>query len=266
MMKSGPGCHSLNISNDMVRQHFRLADIQQECQIVEGSHTLDGQRIGMTIHVPKALQQQYPFNASAYAFLQELRHEILHFGLIEFPHLPVNKTNYTLAQRDPQQHSYSTNTYLTDECQALHQDTPPYPTAFWLNNERRHSATWIVSTTGLQDFLQFRQQHPQLDMLATHEKLVPQSLQQGTGLLLNRKPGLLLIDNSQHCSLYHARTCCFDNKSVSTSPRTDTPMYAFNEVGLLNYIDMLDSRRGNEHRDAEDLQQVKTFMQQEPGF
>jgi hypothetical protein len=39
-------------------------------------------------------------------------------------------------------------------------------------------------------------------------------------------------------------------------------MYAFNEVGLLNYIDQLDSRRGQQWRDHEDLAAVRAFLEQ----
>jgi len=42
-------------------------------------------------------------------------------------------------------------------------------------------------------------------------------------------------------------------------------MYAYNEQGLLHYIDQLDSRRGAGDRCDEDLQQVKAFLAGEQG-
>jgi hypothetical protein len=89
-----------------------------------------------------------PYASTAYTFLQQLRGAIREHGLIEFPGLPVNPTNHTLAQRAPWEHAYSQNPYLTGFCQLLHQDTPPYPTAFWLGAERRFFATWVTSRQG----------------------------------------------------------------------------------------------------------------------
>ena len=218
----------------------------------------------MCITVPPELRNHYPYNASAYAFLQQLREAIFRYGLIEFPQLPVNRCNYTLAQRSPWQHRYSDNPYLTDLCQLPHQDTPPYPTAFWLGQPRRFSATWIVSDTGLESVSRWRQQHPDASTDELHRQLVPSSLADGTGILLNHSPGLLLIDNSHHHRLYHARTCRFDAIAAQTDHHTDTPMYAYNEIGLMNYIDMLDSRRGTEHRNAEDEALTREFFQSQP--
>ena len=84
------------------RKPFSLYDFEQECEVNEGVHPLDKGEgvapIGLEITVPSALHERYPFNASAYALMQQLRNAIYEYGLIEFPGLPVNKTNYTLAQ------------------------------------------------------------------------------------------------------------------------------------------------------------------------
>src|SRR5690606_31269730 len=116
---------------------FNFDDLARDCAVEIGHRRLDGRAIGARVHVPAALLGQYPYNASCYAFLQQLRAAIDEFGLIEFPGLPVNRTNHTLAQRAPWQHDYSPNPYMTDICQAPHQDTPPFPTGFWLGAPRR---------------------------------------------------------------------------------------------------------------------------------
>lgn len=247
----------------MRRQPFTFSDIEKECAVEAGCYQLDGGVLGCKVSVPQALQQRYPYNGSAYGFLQALREAIFAFGTIEFPGLPLNKTNYTLAQRAPQQHAYSQNPYLTDICQQPHQDTPPYPTAFWLAQPRRFFATWLMSVEGMQAFYAFRQVHPQMPLDEVHRQLVPQSLVQQTGLLVNQQPGLILMDNSEHRQLYHARTCNFAAVAAEPDYKQDAPMYAFNEVGLLHYIDTLDSRRGEEGRDREDLQAVADFLAQE---
>ncbi len=207
--------------------------------------------------------RQHPYNTSAYAFLQQLRTEILEYGTLEFPDLPVNKTNYTLAQRAPREHRYSRNPYLTGEYQHLHQDTPPYPTAFWLDAPRRYFATWVVSTPGLEAFLDYTRRHPQQSLQATHQQLVPECLANGTGVLLNHTPGLLLIDNSEQQKLYHARTAITAQLQNAAADYCDTPMYAFNEIGLLHYIDTLDEHRGQEHRCNEDKSDIQIFLAQE---
>jgi hypothetical protein len=247
----------------MHRKAFEFSDIAQECQLEQHCYTLDNKRLGLKITVPPELYQQHPFNASAYAFLQYLRPQIAEFGIIEFAHLPLNKTNYTLAQRAPKEHLYSSNNYLTDLCQQPHQDTPPYPTAFWLDAPRQYFATWVMSRTGVNTFIEFQRKNPQLSIEEIHQQLVPASLARQTGILLNQTPGLLLIDNSEQQSLYHARTCNFEAINKTPSYPSDNPMYAFNEVGLLNYIDILDSQRGNEYKDVHDLEDVKTFLAQE---
>lgn len=250
----------------MRRQAFTFADIERECHIETDCYQLDGKALGCKVFVPEALQQQYPFNASAYGFLQELRKRIFEFGTIEFPDLPVNKTNYTLAQRSPKEHEYSPNPYMTDICQFPHQDTPPYPTAFWLPDQRRYFATWLMSLQGVKRFHEYCRANPALGIEDLHRDLVPESLQQGIGLLVNQTPGLILIDNSNHRSLYHARTCNFAAVADHPGYKTDAPMYAFNEEGLLHYIDELDIRRGDEGRDPEDAAQVRAFMADEVSF
>lgn len=250
----------------MRRQPFTFSDIARDCRVDTDCHALHGpgsSRLGLRVHVPEALWGGYPYNASAYAFLQQLRPEILAAGLIEFPGLPVNRTNHTLAQRAPRQHAYSSNPYLTGEFQDPHQDTPPYPTAFWLGGPRRFFGTWIISQPGLRDYLECQRAMPHASPEALHRLQVPASLAGQTGVVLNRVPGLLLIDNSDACQLYHARTC--DIAAVSAEPdyREDTPMYAFNEVGLLHYIDTLDSRRGDADRCARDRAEVEAFLRGE---
>lgn len=249
----------------MPRQPFTFHDIAAECRIETGCHSLDGQRLGMKIHVPAALYSRHPFSASAYDFLQFLRPQILEHGTVEFPHLPLNRSNYTLAQRAPWEHAGNPNPYMTDECQSPHQDTPPYPTAFWLGETRRFFATWVMSLQGLRAWGEHCRQQPQAGIASRHRELVPASLANGTGLLLNRNPGLLLIDNSNHRKLYHARTCLFDKLTADTRHEHDAPMYAFNEIGLLEYIDSLDIYRGAQDRNQEEREAVRAFMATEPG-
>jgi len=253
----------------MARVAFELADLLSECGVQEACYRLDGRALGLKIFVPPQLQSQYPFNASAYAFLQQLRGAIQEYGTLEFPDLNINKVNHTLCQRAPKQHDYSKNPYMTGSCQHLHQDTPPLPTAFWLGQVRRYYATWVTSQQGANryfDYLTEALSHglqtefdgEKLDDV--HRLLVPESLANGTGLLLNQQPGLLLIDNSQQHQLYHARTCQFSAVARDPDYSRDAPMYAYNEQGLLHYIDQLDSRRGPDDRCAEDVLQVKAFL------
>ena len=248
----------------MPRAPFTFQDICRECHVDTGIHALHGtanpKRHGARIVVPAELMQRYPYNASAYVLLQQLRAAIFELGTLEFPQLPVNKTNHTLAQRAPREHLYSNNPYLTGEYQHLHQDTPPYPTAFWLNAPRRFFATWVVALPGLQRFTDYTQQFPEQPLQAIHKKLVAESLANGTGVLLNQSPGLLLIDNSEQQQLYHARTCQFSAIEQHPDYSSDTPLYAFNEIGLLHYIDTLDERRGQADRCAQDLADMAAFM------
>lgn len=243
-----------------MRQRFSMADLERDCRVESGCHQLDGRALGLRVQVPAGLFGRYPYNASAYAFLQELRPALRDAGLIEFPGLPLNPINHTLAQHAPWQHGYSSNPYLTDICQQPHQDTPPWPTAFWLGATRRYFATWVVSRRGLEAWLELQRQEPALDVTGLHRRLVPASLEQGIGLLINRDPGLILVDNSSARALYHARTCLFDAVAAAAPGSEDAPMHAFNEIGLLHYIDQLDSRRGPEHRDARDLAEVRAFI------
>jgi hypothetical protein len=249
------------------RQPFSFFDIAQECAITTGCYALHGTdntvRTGAQVFVPQELQSRYPYNASAYAFLQQLREAIFDFGTIEFPGLPLNRCNHTIAMRSPREHRYSSNPYLTGECQHLHQDTPPYPTAFWLDEERHYFATWIVSLPGLQRYTEFTRENPDMAMNDVHRQLVPESLANGTGVLLNYQPGLILIDNSEHQQLYHARSCRFDAIEKTPDYEHDTPMYAYNEIGLLQYIDVMDERRGMQDRDDEDKTITALFMQSE---
>ena len=247
----------------MARKPFDFSDICKDCTTEEESYTLEtssGTRsFGLKIFVPEDLINQWPYNSSAYGFMQQLRKQVFEYGIIEFPGLPLNACNHTLAQRSPQEHNYSSNTYLTDYCQSPHQDTPPYPTAFWLPAQRQFFATWLLSDAAAEHFYQYRQQHAGMSIDDVHRQLVPESMDQGTGLLVNREPGLLIMDNSEHHRLYHARTCLFD--AVAIQPEhTDTPMYAFSEPGLLHYIDTIDCRRGSHDNDAEDWADVQAFL------
>jgi hypothetical protein len=248
----------------MPRQLFSFADLAQECRIETGCYTLHGlnnrRKNGARVFVPDALFNRHPYNTSAYILLQTLRSAIFEHGTIEFPNLPLNRSNYTIAMRAPREHGYSSNPYLTGECQHLHQDTPPYPTAFWLAEERRYFATWIVSLPGMQRYAKFTRENPGMAMNDVHRVLVPESLKNGTGIVVNYSPGLILIDNSEHQQLFHARTCRFDAVAQNPHYTADAPMYAFNEIGLLNYIDSMDERRGMTDRDADDQRAVENFI------
>ena len=84
----------------MPRVPFCFADIAAECRVESGVHRLDGRRLGLRITVPQALRERYPYCGSAYGFLQELRREILDYGLVEFPGLPLNpQTTPWLSER-----------------------------------------------------------------------------------------------------------------------------------------------------------------------
>jgi hypothetical protein len=242
----------------MSRAPFTFADLAADCAVSTGAHLLDGRALGAIVQVPIELHTCYPYSASAYAFLQCLRGEIFELGTIEFPGLPVNRTNHTLAQRAPRQHAYSDNAFLTDYCQSPHQDTPPYPSAFWLGAPRRHFASWVVSTRGLAAWAAWLRHHPASGVEAAHRALVDASLAEGWGLLLNREPGLLLLDNSEAQSLYHARSW----RSASQVD-AETPLYAYNEMGLLHMIDRIDSRRGPQDRCPRDERAVRAFLARE---
>lgn len=249
------------------RVPFTFKDLEQECRISHCDYRVNDREsddcFGIKVWVPSVLFDRFPYNCSAYDFLQFLRNEILQYGTIEFPSLPVNLSNHTVAMRAPEQHTYSSNPYLTDHCQALHQDTPPYPSAFWLGETRCYSATWVVGLKGLYRFKEFAAANPELSMNDIHLALVKESLKDEWGILLNYYPGLLLMDNSDHHHLYHGRTCFFDQRKQAMGSITDAPMYAYNEIGLLNYIDSLDERRGMEYRDEDEKQAVLKFMDQE---
>lgn len=243
----------------MKRKPFTWQDIERECSVYYQPFRV-GKNLGAKIIVPAALYDCYPYNASAYHFLQTLRHEIRELKLIHFPDLPLNKTNYTLAQGAPQQHAYSTNPFMTDWYQLPHQDTPPYPTAFGLEEQRRYFATWVMSQLMMQKF--YDQQHASKASLEDlHRQLVAESIANGEGMLVNQNPGLLIIDNSPENGIYHARTANFAAIDKEPQFQKDAFMYAFNEIGLLHYMEQLDSRRGTAWRDENDKQQVLHYFQ-----
>lgn len=243
----------------MGRKPFTWKDIEQDCQIETGCFTV-GKALGARVVVPPELYRHHPYNAPVYSFLQLLRSTINELGIIHFPNLPFNKTNYTLAQGAPQQHRYSSNPYMTDWYQYPHQDTPPYPTAFGLDAQRRYFATWILSQQALIEFIETERQTG-ADLETLHHLLVARSLQNGQGILMNQQPGLLIIDNSPQQQLYHARTCNITAVEQCPDFQQDSLMYAFNEIGLLHYMDQLDSRRGNAWRDEQNRQEVAAFLQ-----
>ncbi len=248
------------------RVPFTLRDLQAECASEAGVHRLDDEgprSLGLRIHVPPELRGRAPYTSTAYAFLQQLRGAIHEHGLVEFPGLPVNPTNHTLAQRAPWEHAYSQNPFLTGTGQLLHQDTPPYPTAFWLGAERRFFATWVTSRQGPRHEHAARRGAPHATVDDLHRTLVPASLRDGWGVLVNHQPGLLLIDNSDASGLYHGRTCLPAAMEGARAKEPDEPSLAFNEVGLLQYIDTLDERRGTGHRCAVDRAEVVAFLRAE---
>ena len=247
-----------------MRKKFTFKDFIHECHIEENTYTLkhsNGTRqLGAKIIVPKERLGTHPYNVSAYDFLHFFRNEIYEYGIIEFPELPLNRSNYTVAMRAPEEHQYSANPYLSESCQSPHQDTPPYPTAFWLGNERLFSATWIMTDLAAEQFFEEQRMLPQQSIERVHRTVVPKTLCDQSALLLNHTPGLLLIDNSDHHLLYHAKTCRFDNRNSMPNQQQDNPMYTFNEVGLMHYIDSLDELRGTEHRDEEERDWVRRHM------
>ena len=248
----------------MTRKRFTFSDFIKECEIQENTVSLQYksgvQSLGVKVFVPESIRQQYPYNASAYDFLQFFRKEIYEYGIIEFPDLPVNRSNYTVAMKAPEEHGYSANPYLYEQCQSPHQDTPPYPTAFWLGKERQLSATWIMTELAVEYFQKQQHRFPELSIEDIHRRVVPETLKQGSAILRNYTPGLILIDNSQHHRLYHAKTCRFQNRRQLAEISHDSPMYSFNEVGLLHYIDSLDEQRGADDRNAEERNLVQQFM------
>jgi len=247
-----------------MRKTFTFDDFIQSCHLEENTYSLKHKsgtkQLGAKITVPGELVNQYPYNASAYDFLQFFRKEIDEFGIIEIPTLPLNLSNYTVAMRAPEEHQYSANPYLSEQFQAPHQDTPPYPTAFWLANERILSATWVLTDLATEQFFDASNTFPNKSIESIHRMIVPKSLEEKSSVLLNYQPGLLLIDNSNQHQLYHAKTCRFENRQLNPNLHHDSPMYTFNEIGLLNYIDSLDEQRGTEYRNEEEKRWVREFM------
>ena len=247
-----------------MRKTFTFNDFIHACQIEENTFQLQykngTKQLGAKIVIPPELLGTHPYNASAYDYLQFFRQAIYEYGIIEIPELPLNLSNYTVAMKAPEEHRYSSNPYLSESCQSPHQDTPPYPTAFWLGKERLLSATWVMTDLAAEQFFEEQQKSPQQSIETIHRAIVPKTLRDQSALLLNHQPGLLLIDNSGHHQLYHAKTCRFENRKTMPNQQQDNPMYTFNEVGLMHYIDTLDEQRGKEHRDEEERAWVRHHM------
>ena len=247
-----------------MRKIFTFKDFIHACHIEENTYQLEHKhgtkQLGARIVVPEELYSTPPYNASAYDFLQFFQQAIYEYGIIEIPELPLNPSNYTVAMRAPEEHQYSANPFLSEPCQSPHQDTPPYPTAFWLGNERKLSATWIMTDFAAEQFFEEQKKCPQKDIETIHRTIVPKTLRDKSALLLNHTPGLLLIDNSGHHQLYHAKTCRFDNRKAMPTLQQDAPMYTFNEVGLMHYIDTLDEQRGTKHRNNEEAAWIRQHM------
>lgn len=243
---------------------FTLHDIEQECIVERGYYEFHNgeviQKLGLRISVPSELMSSAPYNSSAYRFMQALRAAIVDYGIIEFPHLPVNRQNYTVAIRAPQEHSYSDNPYLSEPCQAPHQDTPPHPTAFWLDEPRRYSATWVLTQSGLEYFQRYQKDNVSLTLEQIHRHCVPYTIEQKSAQLLNHKPGLTLLDNSNIQQLYHAKTRQFSAVDTNPAFTHDAPLYSYNEIGLLHYIDSLDSRRGTDDRNQQEIAEVRYYL------
>lgn len=242
---------------------FNWQDLEQECRIEYDCYSLDNSKLGARVYIPTEFHQQHPFNSNAYDFMQQLRSQIYDLGIIELVDLPVNHCNYTLAQKAPQQHQGNPNPFMTAHCQSPHQDTPPYPTAFWLPKHRNYYATWVVGSEFCEYFYQYQNQHPELSIEQVHKNLVPKSLEQAKGFLINQKAGLTLIDNSNAKLLYHARTCLFNKVECAESDITDSPMYAFNEMGLIHHLETLDVYRGTEYLDNHAKARMQAFLAQE---
>lgn len=246
-------------------EHFTFEDIARECRVEYGAHGLTangGGRIGARVFVPEELRATPLYSSSAYTFMQQLRAAIFEHGLIEFPELPVNRRNHTLAQRAPAQHAYSANPFLTGLCQRLHQDTPPFPTAFWLDGPRRASATWVATARAAAEFSEAARHVPDHELPALHARWVPKLIGEGRATLVNRTPGLLLLDNSDATRLYHARTNVVDGEHQAQPAPTDATLYAFNEPGLLQRM-QLDERRGTEHFCEAERGRIAAFVARE---
>lgn len=247
-----------------MRAAFTFDDIAADCRIDYGCHAVGdlGLRLGARVHVPPALFDTALYRSSAYAFMQQLRAAIAEHGLIEFPALPLNPQNHTLAQRAPAEHGYSSNPFLTGLCQRLHQDTPPYPTAFWLGAKRYASATWVVCASAADEFNRATAHLPDAELPRAHTHWVPRLVAEGRATLVNREPGLLLLDNSDAQRLFHCRTNVVDGLRPARPVTQDAPLHAFNEMGLLQRM-QLDERRGEAHFCEEERRAIAEFVARE---
>lgn len=247
-----------------MRVPFTFEDIAAECSVDYECHALgdDGARLGARVHVPPELFSAPIYRSSAYAFMQQLRAAIAEHGLIEFPNLPLNPQNHTLAQRAPSEHEYSSNPFLTGLCQRLHQDTPPYPTAFWLGAARRASATWVACASAAAEFNRATAHLGDADLPAAHAQWVPRLVTEGRATLVNRAAGLVLLDNSEAQRLFHCRTNVVDGERPAPPATAEAPLHAFNEMGLLQHM-QLDERRGTAHFCEEERRRIAEFVAQE---
>lgn len=242
------------------RTRFTINDIFALTKPTEGCYQLDAKTLGLRLDcqgIDDALLKR-----PVYDFLLYLRQDIFKYGVIELQNLDFNLCNYTLGQGAPIEHQGNPNPYMTAHCQDLHQDTPPYPTAFGLKAPRQFYATWLTNEAQMQEFYQ-QKASSQETLEQLHQRLVPTSLENQSGFLINQKPGLTIIDNSQANKLYHARTANFKAIEQAGNFSQDSKMYAFNEVGLLQHLRQLDIYRGNEHINLEEIERVKQLVQQE---
>jgi hypothetical protein len=78
------------------RVPFTFSDISGECEVETDCFRVDDgreRRLGARVRVPRELRDRYPYNGSAYGFLQELRSLILELGIVVFPDRSLPKAS-----------------------------------------------------------------------------------------------------------------------------------------------------------------------------
>jgi hypothetical protein len=118
-----------------------------------------------------------------------------------------------------------------------------------------------MSEAGLHAYQHLVDKNPKASIDQIHRQLLPLSLKEKTGLLLNHEPGLLLFDNSHHHQLFHCRSCQFSALDNNPNYSSDAPMYAFNEIGLTHYLHSMDEKRGQLDINHQEMKAVKHFLQ-----